>query len=295
MRRLSLPIVILLSIIIAACLTGLALAQGAPGAAKPPGPPQPPAASSIPVPPAAPQPPVPPTYRPREEGQPESTPLGPFKRIEISGAAVLTLVQDTNGPLVATVPQTTGTHVNVKVRNETLLITSADGSRWWGNLFGRGPAPSVQLTVHFKDLESIEASGGIKILARSINVPVLRIEGSGGTTIQIDDLRATRLTVDGAGALKAEITGQVTDQNLSISGAADYQAAKLVSDNAAVDVSGAGKIVVNARKQLKVSVSGAGVVEYLGDPVVQESLSGAGRLKRRESADASQPHVALAD
>ncbi len=56
----------------------------------------------------------------------------------------------------------------------------------------------------------------------------------------------------------------------------EYQAAKLQSDNATVDVSGAGNIVVNARKKLKASISGAGVVEYLGDPVVKESISGVG-------------------
>jgi hypothetical protein len=149
--------------------------------------------------------------------------------------------------------------------------------------------------VHFKDLEGIDVAGGIRITAREIHVPALSIEGSGGTTIQIDDLRATKVSVEGAGALKAELGGQVTDQSISISGAANYQAAKLVSDNATVVVSGAGKIVVNARKKLTASISGAGVVEYLGDPVVSESISGAGRVKRRESAVASAPHIALRD
>jgi len=53
--------------------------------------------------------------------------------------------------------------------------------------------------------------------------------------------------------------------------------------------------VVNARKKLTASISGAGVVEYLGDPVVHESVSGVGRVKRRESAEASVPHIARAD
>ena len=60
-----------------------------------------------------------------------------------------------------------------------------------------------------------------------------------------------------------------------------------------MDVSGAGKIVVNARKTLTARISGAGVVEYLGDPVVKESISGIGRVKRRESAEVAGPHVAL--
>jgi Putative auto-transporter adhesin, head GIN domain len=260
MRRLSLPIVIVLSFAIAACLTTLALAQA-------------------------------PDHK--VENPTETTPLAPFKRIEISGVANIILVQGTNGPLVASVPQNADARVSIKVQKETLMIKSADGGRWWSNLFGRGPTTTTQLTINFKDLENIDVSGGVRISAREIRVPALRIDGSGGTTIAIDDLRASTLTIDGSGAVKADIAGQVTEQRISISGAADYQAAKLQSDTASVDVSGAGKIVVNVRKKLNASISGAGTVEYIGDPAVTQSISGAGRVKRRETADADGPRIAL--
>ena len=174
------------------------------------------------------------------------------------------------------------------------MIKVNDNERWWSGLFGRGPSGTPQITIHFKDLDGIDVAGVVRISARQIHVPEFSIDGSGGTTIQIDDLRATRLSVEGSGALKADLAGQVTDQSIEISGAANYQAAGLVSDTASVEVSGAGKIVVHARKKLTASLSGAGVVEYIGDPVLKESISGAGRIKRREAA-ASVPHVALAD
>ena len=262
MRRYSLPLVIVLSVLIAACLTGLALAQSPDR---------------------------------KDEVLTETTPLAPFRRIEVSGAAIIVLVQDTNGPLVASVPQNANTKVSIKVQKETLIIKASDGGRWWSELFGRGPSATPQLTIHFKDLDGISVTGGVRISARQVHVPELSIDGSGGTTIQIDDLRANRLTVEGSGALKAELAGQVTDQSIEISGAANYQAAGLVSDNASVEVSGAGKIVVNALRKLSASISGAGLVEYIGDPVVKQSISGAGRVKRRESAEASVPHVAQAD
>lgn len=302
MRRFSLPLVIFLSFVIAACLTGLALAQGTePAAPKSPrsppattalpSPPSPPATTSLPSPPTPPAPPG----RGRDDVQIETTPLAPFKRIEISGAANIVLVQDTNGPLVASVPANAMAKVNVKVQKETLVIRAADGGRWWSDLFGRGPGGTTQLTIHFKDLEGIDVAGGVRISAKEIHVPALSIEGSGGTTIQIDDLRTTTLSVDGAGALKAELAGQVTDQSITVSGAADYLAGKLVSDTAAVEVSGAGKIIINVRKKLTANISGAGVVEYVGDPVVRESISGVGRVKRREAAAAPLPPVALRD
>jgi hypothetical protein len=258
MRRLSLPLVILISVVIAACLTGYALAE---------------------------------TPDRKDEVVTESQALAPFKRIELSGAAVVVLVQDTNGPLVASMPANAAAKISVKVQKETLIIKVADGGRWWSDLFGRGPSGTPQITIHFKELDGIDVAGVVRLSARQIHVPDLAIEGSGGTTIQIDDLRATTLSVEGSGALRADLGGEVTDQSI----AANYQAAKLASDNASVEVSGAGKIVVNARKKVTASISGAGVVEYIGDPVVRESISGAGRIKRRDAAAAEVPHIAQAD
>jgi hypothetical protein len=263
MRRFSLPLVILLAIAIALGLTWLALGGASGGR--------------------------------RDEARSETRALTPFKRIQLSGSTAVMLVQDTNGPLVTSIAPRTAASIGVKQQGDTLLISASDGARWWQSLFGRGPGATPQITVHFKDLDSISVSGGVRIVANEVHVPALRIEGSGGTSLSIDDLRTTTLMVSGAGALKAVLAGQVADQSISISGAGEYQAAQLVSDNAIVDVSGAGHIVVNARKTLKANISGAGVVEYLGDPVVKESVSGVGRVKRRERAEHSPPHIARLD
>ncbi len=174
MRRLSLPLVILISVVIAACLTGYALAE---------------------------------TPDRKDEVVTESQALAPFKRIELSGSAVVVLVQDTNGPLVASMPANAAAKISVKVQKETLIIKVADGGRWWSDLFGRGPSGTPQITIHFKELDGIDVAGVVRLSARQIHVPDLAIEGSGGTTIQIDDLRATTLSVEGSGALKADLGG----------------------------------------------------------------------------------------
>jgi hypothetical protein len=258
MRRFSLALVILLAIAIALGLTWAVLGGG----------------SSR-----------------RDEARSETSALAPFKRLQVSGSADVKLVQDTNGPLV-TSGMSRNARINAKVQGETLVISAADGARWWRSLVGRGPSAPPHITIHFKDLDAISVSGGVRIMAPEVHVGTLRIEGSGGTSLAIDDLRATTLVVSGAGALKAVLAGQVADQSISISGAGEYQAAQLISDAAVVDVSGAGHIVVNARKTLKASISGAGVVEYLGNPVVKESVSGVGRVKRRESAEYFPLHIA---
>jgi Putative auto-transporter adhesin, head GIN domain len=264
MRRYTLPLVILAAVVIALVLTWVVL--GGSGG-----------------------------RRDRDEVPAETRALAPFKRIQLSGSTTVNLVQDTNGPLIISATPRSSPRVTARVQGDTLIVFASDNSRWWKSLFGRGPGAAPQLTIHFKDLDAIEVAGGVRISAREVRVPSLNIEGSGGTSLSIDDLRTSTLHVTGAGALKAVLAGQVTDQSISVSGAGDYQAGKLISDNAVVDVSGAGKIIVNARKTLKASISGAGVVEYLGDPVVKESISGIGRVKRRESAEVAGPHIALAN
>src|SRR5205814_9413360 len=122
----------------------------------------------------------------------------------------------------------------------------------------------------------------------------LRIGASGGSAIRIDDIEAQSLRVSGSGALKATLAGHVVDQRVEISGAGEVHADQLVSQNAIVDVSGAGSIVVNVAKTLRATISGAGSVEYYGDPEVKHSISGVGRVKKRQTAAAKRRAFALA-
>ena len=259
MRRHSLLLTILVAIVIAGGMTWLALRHAGPGG---------------------------------EAAVPESRPLAPFTQIEIAGLADVTLVQDTNGPLVVETPAHGKARVDATVRGDALEITAIDNRRWWDALLGRGPAGAPRITIHFRELEAITVSGGVRIASVQVRVPALRISGAGGTSVKIEDLQTTTLRVSGQGALKAELAGRATEQIISISGAGDYRADKLASDNIVVKVSGAGKVVVNARKTLEAGISGAGLVEYLGNPEVREQVSGVGRVKRREAAEWAQPHIA---
>jgi len=224
----------------------------------------------------------------------ESRQLAPFSRIQVSGTAAVTLVQDTNGPLVIETPARGKAQVDAVVRDNTLDITALDSRRWWDALIGTGPSGEPRITVHFRDLDAISVAGGVRITAAAVHVPALRIDGAGGTSVTIADLRTESLRVSGEGALKADLTGQATRQTVSISGAGDYRAEKLASSDTTVTVSGAGKVLVNVSKTLKASISGAGIVEYLGDPEVTQHVSGVGRVRRRESAEMAGPHIALA-
>jgi len=262
MRRLSLPLVILFALLLAAGLAWLVLSRGSLWG------------TGVPI--------------------NESHPLAPFKRLSVTGDADITLVQGAEESLTVESVSKGGSRVDASVTGDALSIQAGGNRHWWEALVRGGSSVRPRIVVHFRDLESISAAGNIKLAAGAIRVPALKVSGAGGTSLRIDDLTAETLRLSGAGALKAELGGRVKDQHVAISGAGDYRGERLASEEASVSVSGAGRVVVAVEKTLRVSISGAGSVEYLGDPTVKKEISGAGRVKRRDTAEEAAAHVASA-
>jgi hypothetical protein len=157
-----------------------------------------------------------------------------------------------------------------------------DRRRWWTSL-GGGGARSARVYVTYRELDSIALSGAVKLSGSGIATPQLHVVAAGGSSVRLDGLKTRLLRVRGAGALKAALSGEATEQDISISGAGEYLADDLVSERASVSVSGVGRVRVRVEKELNASISGAGSIEYYGDPKVRERVSGVGRVKRRDA------------
>src|SRR5258708_19211737 len=101
MRRLSLPIVIVVCIVIALGLTWLALSHT--------------------------------PSRGSEHGV-QTVPVPAFKRVKVTGSAVVTLVQDTSGPVMIESAQGRASagvaRVSAVVHGDTLEITASDPPPW---------------------------------------------------------------------------------------------------------------------------------------------------------------------
>lgn len=211
----------------------------------------------------------------------ESRPATGFSRIQIEGQADITLRQGaTEGVTIEATAQGLK-QIRTEVRGRTLRIGLVDQSHWWQWIFGGTATRAPRITIDFIQLERIDASGTVNIVADSLKANDLRLDFAGAAKLRISDLQANRLRLDGAGAVKAEIAGKVTEQDIDLSGAGSYQALDLVSDNISLQVSGAGKAIVNAKTLLKADISGAGLVEYSGDPRVERDVSGIGKIRRR--------------
>lgn len=213
----------------------------------------------------------------------ESRDVKGFSRIEIDGQAEVTLRQGTVEGVTISASAQALRHIETGVHGRTLVIEVPEQQRWWDWMIGGESTRTPRIVIDVIQLDRIDAAGSIRFTAASLKSDDLRIDFAGACTLTIGDLQASRLRLDGAGAVKAELAGKVTSQFVDLSGASSYMAAGLVSDNASLQVSGAGKAFVNAVKTLKVEIAGAGVVTYLGDPKVAQEISGVGKISRAEA------------
>ena len=137
------------------------------------------------------------------------------------------------------------------------------------------PTKEVLLYLKVKDLSKIDLSGAGIIECDNLQAGSFSIDSSGLGSIKIN-IFADSLQTNISGAGKVEMSGKVNNQQISISGVGSYFAKDLESKNCAVNISGAGKAVVNVIETLDVKMSGFGSVEYSGSPSITQNISGVG-------------------
>ena len=253
MRRLSLPLVILLSVVIAACLTGTGAGSNAPNSGT------------------------------------KSRPRRP--RLRRSSASrypawrTSSWSRTRTGRWSPACPRTPTAKVKIKVQKETLFIKSADGGRWWGNVFGRGPGGTTTAHHHFKDLGEHR---------RRRRRPDL---GAGNSRPGVEHRRLRRHHDSDRRPARDHAVGRRLRRTEGRTRRAghrpehlDFRRGQLPGRQAgqrqrqrSMSAAPARSWSTRARSSPPTSPA-PGVVEYIGDPVVKESISGAGHIKRRDAA-----------
>jgi hypothetical protein len=260
MRRSALPLLVAVCVVVAAVLAWLVVQRVVPGLVGPGGDPGP------------------------VVTQTRST--GTFDRLECKGQVEIVLIQGDRHEVTIEAPEAEQARIRTGVDGRTLTIVAREPKVGWRAFRGSSvTVPRVRVTV--PTIEAIALSGAVRLAAPKLEVAALRIAANGATSLQVDSLTAQSLKLSGAGAVKADLSGRVVEQTISLSGAGDIRAGGLASETAKVSVAGAGRVVVHAEKALRVSLSGAGSVEYYGDPELSKSVSGLGRVKRRDGEPAS--------
>jgi len=177
-----------------------------------------------------------------------------FHRLEIDGQVEVTLVQGAAEGVTVEAPSSMLRRVRTEVRDGTLFIDAAEQRRMWQWFSGRRGRRTPRITVNLREVDRIEVAGAVTVAADSLKAGELRLDLAGACSLKIRDLQATTLRLDGSGAIKADVAGKVQRQRVDLSGAGSFQASKLASDEAVIEVSGAGKAGVNAASWLEVEI-----------------------------------------
>lgn len=194
--------------------------------------------------------------------------VGEFHRVHFSGAGTVRIIQGSPPRLVARGDPATLEALNIETRGGSLYI----------GVPGRDNALLLELQV--PSLDAFVSEGQGRITGDDLAFERLRLEGSGAGSFALLRLEARELEVQGRGATRFDLTGQVGQQVVKLSGTGAYRAGELISDRTTVSVAGASDVRLWADERLDVEVSGAAEIRYGGSPRVEQRISGVASVLR---------------
>ncbi len=168
--------------------------------------------------------------------------------------------------------------INVEVYDGELRITyQADVSDWMGLRWVSGKH-RLRYYLTVKNLEWIRLAGAGSIEADQLVGETISLAHSGVGSMKLRGLRYQTLDADLGGLGEILLEGEVTSQNVDLSGAGSYRGEGLKSQEANIALSGAGSVHVWVETALNAHLSGIGDIKYNGSPSIEQSQSGIGRI-----------------
>jgi len=207
----------------------------------------------------------------------ETRQVSNFDSIELSGSGEVILTQGNGESLTIETDDNVMEYIEAKVENGTLKLGLVTGIPTGANVqkFTR-----LIFYVGVDDLNGLSTSGSGQIASEAIETDHFDLSVSGSGTIQIDALLASEVRADISGSGGISLGGDVTIQDVDVSGSGNYEAGEVCSASVKVSVSGSGNATICATEQLDASVSGSGNVNYYGSPQINVSDSGSGNVNR---------------
>lgn len=170
--------------------------------------------------------------------------------------------------LITTLVSDNALHIDYKKSNMAHLISSTK--------------TPINIYVQAKAIQEIRLVGAGTI---STSTPLdsfqlkVSLSGSGSGSINIVGHKLVTIL---SGSSNFVVKGTVENQDVWISGSGIYQAEKLSSKVANINITGSGKVSVNVQDDMDIRISGAGTVIYQGTPRIRQSITGTGNVIREE-------------
>jgi hypothetical protein len=209
----------------------------------------------------------------------EDRPVSDFNRVSLTGVGEMIITQGEEESLTVEADDNLMPYIKTKVEKGTLILGFTDEIK---NKHIR-PGKRIKFNLSVADITGLDISGAGDVNVTSLDTDRLEIVVGGAGDVSIRSLTAEGLVVHLNGAGNVELAGQVAEQDVEINGFGAYQAAKLESQTAIVQVNGAGSATLWATDTLDVRIPGAGNVTYHGNPDVTKKITGVGTIISRGS------------
>ncbi|MCL2350820.1 MAG: DUF2807 domain-containing protein [Defluviitaleaceae bacterium] len=197
-----------------------------------------------------------------------------FTAIDISGGFEIIYRQSNNFSVTLEIQDNLFEHVNYMVRGDTLRITT---SRNFNT--SRGNTPRLYINAPY--LNILDFAGAVTATNwDTLDADRISISVAGAANIDID-INAQRLDISTAGASSITLSGSADRLDISAAGASNVEAFNLITQDALINIAGAGHVEVYASSTLDVTISGVGSVRYDGNPTLTRSTAGLGSIRPR--------------
>jgi hypothetical protein len=194
-----------------------------------------------------------------------------YQGLDVSGGFEVHVTQGNNESLRIEADENLLDNVKTEVKNGVLHIYNAE------NINTKN---TMKAYVTLKELNSLDISGGVKVVGMSAFRPkTFKMDLSGASNVKLD-LMTDKITAGMSGASQIALTGRADQLILNMSGASKVDAENFESNKVKVKASGASTVKVFAKEVLDINASGASHVRYKGSPSITSNTSGGTRISK---------------
>lgn len=199
-----------------------------------------------------------------------------FNIITTAGAIKINIRQGDRDAVEVKGSQAFRENVRHKVKDGELTVSLEND--WSGNGLSITDDNTVFVTI--KDLKRIHASGAGNIQISDLETSLLDIELEGANNVRLDKVRTeiTKLTIDGGGKFSA--TGSSEKLDINLSGTAFVDAYEFFCDEISLNLDGAGKCNLFAKREINGTLDGVTKVNYKGGALIKTQNSGAVKITK---------------
>jgi hypothetical protein len=197
-----------------------------------------------------------------------------FEGVEVGGAIELYVTTDPSYSVKVEADKNLHEFIEVFKTGNTLHVRPANNT----NL---SPSGKIKVYVSAPSYTKIGASGACNVESQNklISKANMLVDLSGASEAKLD-IQSPNVDVEASGACGITLKGETKNLSISCSGSTSVKAFDLLSENADVEISGAGDVDVYVSVKLNASTSGASSIRYKGNATVSTDVSGSGSVKK---------------